>query len=67
MATEKEKLETSNNDKSNKIVNLEAQLELLKTAQSKAPEWVGDEIGKLWSEITKLKREELESTSNTEK
>eukprot|EP00986_Skeletonema_menzelii_P010748 scaffold5364_cov156-Skeletonema_menzelii.AAC.11 len=66
LASEKEKLQASNDDKSDKIVNLEAQLELLKTAQSKAPEWVGDEIGKLWSEISRLKREEMESTSNGE-
>jgi len=67
LASENEELQASNNDKSDKIINLEAQLELLKTAQSKAPEWVGDEIGKLWSEISRLKTEELESANHSGK
>lgn len=67
LVSEKEELQASNNDKSEKIINLEAKLELVKTSESKAPEWVGDEIGKLWSEISRLKREELESGRHSEK
>ena len=64
LTSENEELLSSNKDKSDKIINLEAQLNLLKTAQSKAPEWVGDEIGKIWSEITRLKKEEIESAGH---
>ena len=61
---ENEELQLSDKGKSDKIINLAAQLELLKSEQSsKAPEWVGDEIGKLWSEISRMKKEEMESTA----
>jgi len=61
---ENEELKLSDKGKSDKIINLAAQLELLKSEQSsKAPEWVGDEIGKLWNEISRMKKEEMESTA----
>jgi myosin-5 len=67
LTSENEELQSSSKDKSDKIINLEAQVATLKTAQSRAPEWVGDEIGKLWSEISRLKRDEMESASHTSK
>lgn len=67
LASENADLQASNNDKSEKIINLESKLELTKTAESKAPEWVGDEISKLWNEISRLKREESESGRHSEK
>lgn len=61
---ENEELKLADKAKSDKIINLHAQIELLKSEQSsKAPEWVGDEIGKLWSEISRMKKEEMESTA----
>ena len=58
LTAEKEELQSSNKDKTEKISTLEAQLESTKTSEQNAPEWVGDEIGKLWNEISRLKGNE---------
>ena len=67
LTSKNEVLQSANKEKSDTINNLEAQVATLKAAQSRAPEWVGDEIGKLWSEISRLKSDEMASASHTSK